>query len=93
MPDCMSKPLKKASLNESVSSSLLRKTNIVTPGTRPGSLPTTPGGSRASSPSKGVVSRGLSPAHSRPSSPCRKSSNSNTSVLSFIAEIKTGRRM
>lgn len=95
-----------------VSSRFLGKTNNSTPGGRSQSLPTTPGGSRASSPIRSSLSsssvsrgaspsraramnstaRGVSPAHSRSSSPSRQSSSSTTSVLSFVADIRKGKK-
>lgn len=99
-------------LSKPASSHFLGKRNIVSPGARSQSLLKTPGGSRASSPSKAPVSlssvsrgaspsriwatnstsRGVSPAHSRPSSPSRQLNNSTTSVLSFITDIKKGKK-
>ncbi|KAL8493083.1 hypothetical protein ACS0TY_024341 [Phlomoides rotata] len=61
----------------------------------PGSRPPSPSVSRGISPSRARVvapsSRGTSPARIRPSSPSRQSQNSS-SVFSFIADIKKGKK-
>ncbi|GMH23287.1 hypothetical protein Nepgr_025130 [Nepenthes gracilis] len=84
------------------SSSSSERTTVVTPAVRSRSLP----GSRFPSPSRPVSrgmaspsrtspstpSRGISPSRIRPSSPIRHSNNNTPSVLSFIADIKNGKR-
>lgn len=88
-----------------VSSTSSERTTLVTPSVRFHSLPSP--GSRPASPNKPSVSRGpspsrtrslnvapsrgVSPSRIRPSSPSRQS-GSSTSVLSFIADIKKGKK-
>ncbi|CAK7338160.1 unnamed protein product [Dovyalis caffra] len=86
-----------------VASTLSDRVSLVTPAVRSQSLPTT--GSRPASPSRTSISRGVSPARSRPSTPPRgvspsrirsssvsSQSNNSTSVLSFIADFKKGKK-
>ncbi|KAG5243722.1 QWRF motif-containing protein [Salix suchowensis] len=86
-----------------VASSLSDRISLVTAAVRSQSLPST--GSRPASPSRTCISRGGSPARTRPSTPptgvspsrIRPSSvssqvNNSTSVLSFIADFKRGKK-
>ena len=86
-----------------VASSLSDRISLVTSAVRSQSLPST--GSRPASPSRTCISRGGSPARTRPSTPptgvspsrIRPSSvssqvNNSTSVLSFIADFKRGKK-
>jgi len=86
-----------------VASSLSDRISLVSPAVRSQSLPTP--GSRPASPSRNCISRGVSPARTRPSTPptgvspsrIRLSSvssqfNNSTSVLSFIADFKKGKK-
>ncbi|XP_011033386.1 PREDICTED: QWRF motif-containing protein 8-like isoform X2 [Populus euphratica] len=86
-----------------VASSLSDRISFVSPAVRSQSLPTP--GSRPASPSRTCISRGVSPARTRPSTPptgvspsrIRPSSvssqfNNYTSVLSFIADFKRGKK-
>ncbi|KAI3444042.1 hypothetical protein Pfo_000707 [Paulownia fortunei] len=75
----------------SLANAAARALSLPTPGSRPPS----PSVSRGVSPSRAKAvnpsSRGTSPARVRPSSPSRQPQNS-TSVLSFIADIKKGKK-
>ncbi|KAJ6923631.1 hypothetical protein NC652_017069 [Populus alba x Populus x berolinensis] len=86
-----------------VASSLSDRISLVSPAFRSQSLPAP--GSRPASPSRTCISRGVSPARTRPSTPptgvspsrIRPSSvssqfNNSTSVLSFIADFKKGKK-
>ncbi|KAL9399626.1 hypothetical protein Peur_008587 [Populus x canadensis] len=86
-----------------VASSLSDRISFASPAVRSQSLPTP--GSRPASPSRTCIGRGVSPARTRPSTPptgvspsrIRPSSvssqfNNSTSVLSFIADFKRGKK-
>ncbi|XP_011018059.1 PREDICTED: QWRF motif-containing protein 8 [Populus euphratica] len=86
-----------------VASSLSDRISLVTPVVRSQSLPTP--GSRPASPSRSSINRGVSPSRTRPSTPSRGVSpsrirpssvsvqpNNSTSVLSFIADFKKGKK-
>jgi len=86
-----------------VASSLSDRISLVTPVVRSQSLPTP--GSRPASPSRTSINRGVSPSRTRPSTPSRGVSpsrirpsnvsvqpNNSTSVLSFIADFKKGKK-
>ncbi|KAG8639456.1 AUGMIN subunit 8 [Manihot esculenta] len=87
-----------------VSANLTDRMSLIIPAVRSQSLPTH--GSRPPSPSKTSVSRGVSPARARPSTPPSRGvspsrtrplsvssqSNSSTSVLSFIVDFKKGKK-
>lgn len=91
-----------------ISSRLFERTNLATPDGRPrslpGSRPASPNKiskpssfvSRCPSPARTTLtsapSKGVSPSWSRPSSPSRQA-NSSTSVLSYIADIRKGKKV
>jgi len=86
-----------------VTSSVSDRISLVTPVVRSQSLPAP--GSRPASPSRTSINRGVSPSRTRPSTPSRGVSpsrirpssvsvqpNNSTSVLSFIADFKKGKK-